>query len=59
MRNDKPKIGKIDPDTFESFLLRRLGKKDETVIVQPLTGVDSAVIDYPSSKIGFLKYYLV
>ncbi len=51
MGNDKPKIGKIDLDTFDSFLLRRLGKKDETVIVPPLTGVDSAVIDIGNDKV--------
>ena len=42
---DKTKIGKIDLDTFQSFLLQRLGKKDPTVLVPPLTGVDAAVID--------------
>ncbi len=41
---DKMKIGKIDLDTFQSFLLQRLGKKDPTVLVPPLTGVDAAVI---------------
>ncbi|MFB3764626.1 MAG: AIR synthase family protein [Methanotrichaceae archaeon] len=51
MKNDKPKIGKIDLDTFDSFLLRRLGKKDETVIVPPLTGIDSAVIDIGNDKV--------
>ncbi|MHB8118578.1 MAG: AIR synthase family protein [Methanothrix sp.] len=42
---DKAKIGKIDLETFQSFLLQRLGKKDPTVLVPPLTGVDAAVID--------------
>jgi len=51
MGNDKPKIGKIDLDTFDSFLLRRLGRKDETVIVPPLTGVDSAVIDIGNDQV--------
>ena len=36
------KIGKIDLDTFTSFLLPRLGKKDESVIVPPRTGIDAA-----------------
>jgi hydrogenase expression/formation protein HypE len=48
---DEPKIGKIDLDTFQSFLLHRLGKKDDSVIVPPLTGVDSAVIDVGSGKV--------
>lgn len=39
------KIGKIDLNTFQSFLLHRLGKKDPTVLVPPLTGVDAGVID--------------
>lgn len=51
MGNGKPKIGKIDLDTFESFLLSHLGRKDETVIVPPLTGVDSAVIDLGNDKV--------
>ncbi|MGA9100055.1 MAG: AIR synthase family protein [Methanotrichaceae archaeon] len=51
MGNDKPKIGKIDLDTFTSFLLNRLGKKDDTVLVPPLTGVDSAVIDIGNDKV--------
>ncbi len=45
MENDKPKIGKIDLETFNSFLLQRLGRKDATVLVPPQTGVDAAVID--------------
>ncbi len=38
-------IGKIDLDTFTSLILHRLGKRDETVIVPPRTGIDAAVID--------------
>ncbi|MDD1721745.1 MAG: AIR synthase family protein [Euryarchaeota archaeon] len=38
-------IGKIDLDTFTSFILPRLGRKDDTVIVPPRTGIDAAVID--------------
>ncbi len=45
MKSDKPKIGKIDLETFNSFLLQRLGKRDDTVLVPPQTGVDAAVID--------------
>jgi hydrogenase expression/formation protein HypE len=43
--SDKPKIGKIDLETFQSFLLQRLGKKDESVLVPPLTGIDAGVVD--------------
>jgi hydrogenase maturation factor len=45
------KIGKIDLDTFTSFLLPRLGKRDETVLVGPQTGVDAAVIDIGEGKV--------
>jgi hydrogenase expression/formation protein HypE len=47
----RAKIGKIDLDTFTSFLLPRLGKSDETVIVPPKTGVDAAVIDIGNDKV--------
>ena len=47
----RAKIGKIDLDTFTSFLLQRLGKKDETVLVPPQTGVDAAVIDMGEGKV--------
>jgi hypothetical protein len=39
------KIGKIDLETFTTFVLPRLGKSDDTVIVPPKTGVDAGVID--------------
>lgn len=47
----EPKIGKIDFDTFNSFLLKRLGKKDESVLVPPLTGIDAGVIDIGDDKV--------
>jgi hydrogenase maturation factor len=47
----KPKIGKIDLDTFNSFLLQRLGKRDKTVLVPPQTGVDAAVVDIGDGKV--------
>jgi hydrogenase maturation factor len=50
-KSDKPKIGKIDLKTFNSFLLQRLGKKDDTVLVPPQTGVDAAVIDVGNGKV--------
>lgn len=46
-----PKIGKIDFDAFSSFLLKRLGKTDPSVLVPPLTGVDAGVIDIGDDKV--------
>jgi len=46
-----PKVGKIDYKTFTSFLLNRLGKKDPTVLVPPLTGVDAGVVDLGRDKV--------
>jgi hydrogenase expression/formation protein HypE len=45
------KIGKIDLDAFTSFLLPRLGKKDDSVIVPPRTGIDAAVIDIGHDRV--------
>jgi len=45
------KIGKIDPETFSSFLLRRLGAEDDTVVVPPFTGVDAGVVDLGDGKV--------
>jgi hydrogenase maturation factor len=45
------KIGKIDLDAFTSFLLPRLGKKDDSVIVPPTTGIDAAVIDIGNDRV--------
>lgn len=45
------KIGKIDQETFRRYLLGRLGKKDPTVIVPPLAGVDAGVIDVGGGKV--------
>ncbi len=45
------KVGKIDLDTFTTFLLKRLGKKDTSVIVPPLTGVDAGVIDIGHNRV--------
>jgi len=47
----KPKIGKIDVDTFTSFILRRLGRKDDSVLVPPLTGIDAGVVDIGQNKV--------
>lgn len=45
------KVGKIDLDTFESFIRERLGRKDDSVVVPPLTGVDAGVIDIGNDKV--------
>jgi hydroxymethylpyrimidine/phosphomethylpyrimidine kinase len=45
------KVGKIDLDTFATFLLKRLGKKDASVIVPPLTGVDAGIIDIGNGRV--------
>lgn len=45
------KVGKIDLDTFESFIRARLGAKDPTIVVPPLTGVDAGVIDIGDGKV--------
>jgi hydrogenase maturation factor len=47
----RPKIGKIDRETFESFLLARLGKPDASVIVPPRTGVDAGVVDLGDGRV--------
>lgn len=45
------KVGKIDLETFESFIRERLGRKDDSVVVPPLTGVDAGVIDIGNDKV--------
>jgi len=45
------KIGKIDRETFESFILARLGRKDPAVIVPPRTGIDAGVIDLGDGRV--------
>jgi len=39
------RVGKIDLATFETVLLKRLGSRNDKVLVGPLTGVDAAVIE--------------
>ncbi len=45
------KIGKIDDKTFRSLILGRLGKRDKTVLVPPLTGVDAGIVDIGAGKV--------
>jgi hydrogenase maturation factor/predicted fused transcriptional regulator/phosphomethylpyrimidine kinase len=51
LQRSKLKVGKIDLKTFESYLLKRLGKKDKRVLVPPLTGVDAAVVEINDDKV--------
>jgi hydrogenase maturation factor len=45
------KIGKINAEMFDKFLLKRLGHEDKSVIVPPLTGVDAGVIDIGNDRV--------
>ncbi len=45
------KIGKIDDEVFRSLVLRRLGKRDRTVLVPPRAGVDAGVVDLGGGKV--------
>jgi hydrogenase expression/formation protein HypE len=45
------KIGKIDFNTFTKFLLKRLGRKDKSVLVPPMTGIDAGVIDVGNGRV--------
>lgn len=45
------KIGKIDDATFRALILGRLGKKDPTVVVPPMAGVDAGVVDLGGGKV--------
>jgi hydrogenase expression/formation protein HypE len=50
-REPAPKVGKIDNATFTSFLLNRLGRENESVIVPPRTGIDAGVVDIGDGKV--------
>ncbi len=45
------KIGKIDDETFRASILGRLGKRDKSVLVPPLAGVDAGVVDLGGGKV--------
>jgi len=45
------RIGKIGLDTFEKFVMQRLGRGNENIIVPPESGVDAAVIDIENEKV--------
>lgn len=45
------KIGKIDEAVFRSLVMGKFGRKDPTVLVPPMTGVDAAVIDLGDGRV--------
>ncbi len=45
------KIGKINAEDFRSLVLKRLGRKDPTVLVPPMAGVDAGVVDLGRGKV--------
>ena len=45
------KIGKIDDAVFRALVLRRLGKRDRTVLVPPRAGVDAGVVDLGGGRV--------
>ncbi len=45
------KIGKIDDATFKASILGRLGKRDKTVLVPPMSGVDAGVVDLGGGRV--------
>jgi len=45
------KVGKIGSDIFESFLMNRLGRPSDKVVVPPMTGVDAGVIDIGNDNV--------
>ncbi|MDD1665908.1 MAG: AIR synthase family protein [Methanomicrobiales archaeon] len=47
----RPKIGKIDREVFETFILSRLGRPDPGVLVPPQTGVDAGVVDLGDGRV--------
>jgi hydrogenase maturation factor len=51
MDGGRPKIGKIDREIFENFILARLGRADSSVLVPPQTGVDAGVIDLGDGRV--------
>ncbi|MFA6332461.1 MAG: AIR synthase family protein [Methanoregula sp.] len=51
MQPSRPKIGKVDLATFSEFILQRLGAKNESVLVPPMTGIDAGVIDIGNGNV--------
>lgn len=49
-----PEIGKVDKAIFDSLILPRLGRVDDTVLVGPQHGVDAAVVELPDGSVMVL-----
>ncbi|HSG27443.1 MAG TPA: hypothetical protein VLA34_03110, partial [Candidatus Krumholzibacterium sp.] len=45
MKAKLPDIGKISPEVFEELIYPRLGRKRDSVIVGPCSGVDVGVVE--------------
>jgi hydrogenase maturation factor len=45
MTRPLPRVGKLDPGTFDEVIFPRLGRGDSSVILGPRHGVDAAVVD--------------
>lgn len=45
------KIGKIDAAVFRSLIRGKFGRKDPTVLVPPMAGVDAGVVDLGGGKV--------
>jgi hydrogenase expression/formation protein HypE len=45
------KIGKIDESLFRALIRGKLGKRDPSVLVPPMTGVDAGVVDLGAGRV--------
>jgi len=45
------KIGKIDESDFRSLVMGKFGRRDASVLVPPMTGVDAGVIDLGGGRV--------
>jgi hydrogenase expression/formation protein HypE len=45
------KIGKIDEAVFRSLVKGKLGRRDRSVIVPPMTGIDAGVVDIGGGRV--------
>jgi hydrogenase maturation factor len=45
------KIGKIDEAAFRSLVMGKFGRRDPSVIVPPMTGVDAGVVDLGGGRV--------
>lgn len=45
------KIGKIDESDFRSLVMGKFGRRDPSVLVPPMTGIDAAVVDLGRGRV--------